>query len=215
MISNPLISLTLLLILAQSGFAQEKRKHRFPIGTYHYRNQNITGISVGIFSGHEDEPRNVQTNGIRLEAIGMGLLVPLIPRSPVLETEEAYQATMSSPPSELINGFNLSPAGTVSDGNTNGISAGIIGQIGRRVNGISLSVMMNFAQSNNGVQVAMFNDTYAMNGLQVGLSNSSGRARGLQIGLVNHSGNLKGIQLGLWNVNQKRKFPIFNWNFNN
>jgi hypothetical protein len=36
---------------------------------------------------------------------------------------------------------------------------------------------------------------------------------GLQIGIVNKSKNLRGIQIGIWNVNQKRKLPLLNWNF--
>jgi len=191
-----------------------QRTNRFPVGSFHQKNVNITGISVGLYSGlDDDEDRNVQSNGIRLEPIGLGILVPLIPRSPVAESEEQYKGEMSAEPSERINGFNLSPAGTVCDCITNGISAGFIGQIGRKVNGISASIMMNFAQSHNGIQLAMFNDSYAMNGLQIGVGNSGGRTRGLQIGIINHSRKLKGVQIGLWNVNQKRKFPILNWSF--
>ena len=37
--------------------------------------------------------------------------------------------------------------------------------------------------------------------------------RGLQIGVVNKSKNLRGIQIGIWNVNQKRRLPLINWNF--
>jgi len=197
-------------VLAQSP----KRKNRYPVGTFHQKNQNITGISVGLYSGFDDnEDRNVHTNGIRLEPIGMGIAVPLIPSSPISETEGQFKATMAAPPSEVINGFNLSPAGTVCDCITNGVSAGLIGQINKQVNGISASLMMNFSESTNGIQLAMFNESYAMNGLQIGISNTGRSARGLQIGLVNESDNLKGVQIGLWNVNKKRKLPIINWNF--
>lgn len=209
--------LLILLGVAQMVKAQSpEKKNRFPLGTFHHQNLNITGISVGLYSGLDDEGeeyRNVQTNGIRLEAVGLGLLVPLIPHSPISEDEQQYKATMASPPSERINGFNLSPAGTVCDCMVNGISAGFIGQINRSVNGIGLSVMMNFSERNNGIQLSMFNESSVMNGLQIGVSNGGRRARGLQIGLMNSSVDLKGIQLGLWNVNQKRKLPILNWNF--
>jgi len=193
-----------------------KRTNRFPVGTFHKKNQNINGLSVGLYSGYGDfgdSMRNVTSNGIRLEALGGGILVPLIPSSPISDSEEGFKAMMATPASERINGFNLSPAGTVCDCIVNGISAGLIGQINRQVSGVSASLVMNLAERHNGIQIAMFNESYAMNGLQIGLSNYGNRARGLQIGLFNESKNLKGIQLGLWNRNQKRKLPILNWNF--
>lgn len=212
------LMLTLLIGTSFATYAQqEERRDRFPVGIFHKKNQNINGLSIGLYSGMNDfagEYRNIQTNGIRLEAVGLGLLVPLLPNSPIAETDNEYHGAMAQPVSERINGFNLSPAGTVCDCQTNGVSAGFIGQINRGVSGVSISMLMNFSERNNGVQMAMFNESYAMNGLQIGLSNTGYRARGIQIGLVNHSKNLKGIQLGLWNVNQKRKMPFINWNFN-
>lgn len=213
-----LIILLLLGGITTAGAQIPKRTIHFPAGIFHKKNSTINGLGVGLYSGIDEGPkdiqfRNVHINGIKLEAIGLGILVPMMPYSPVADDEAEYQANMAEPLSEKVNGLNLSPAGTASDCFINGISAGLIGQVGRQVNGISATVVMNFAQKHNGIQAAMFNDSYVMNGLQVGLSNRSGRARGLQIGLVNHSTNFKGIQLGLWNTNQKRKLPIFNWNF--
>jgi hypothetical protein len=193
-----------------------KRTNRFPVGTFHKKNQNINGLSVGLYSGYGDfgdSMRNVTSNGIRLEVLGGGILVPLIPSSPISDSEEGFKTMMATPASERINGFNLSPAGTVCDCIVNGISAGLIGQINRQVSGVSASLVMNLVERHNGIQIAMFNESYAMNGLQIGLSNYGNRARGLQIGLFNQSKNFKGIQLGLWNRNQKRKLPILNWNF--
>lgn len=194
-----------------------KKVNRFPFGIFHKKNQTITGLSVGIYTGleSEEDPRNVRTNGIRLEAIGLGIVAPLLPYSPISTTEEAYQKSVYGAPSEWVNGFNLSPAGTICDCTVNGVSAGIIGQINRKVHGISASVFINFTEKHSGVQLAAFNESYLMYGLQVGVSNTGGRVRGLQIGLFNHSNNLRGVQLGLWNVNQKRKLPILNWNFKN
>jgi len=39
------------------------------------------------------------------------------------------------------------------------------------------------------------------------------QSKGLQIGFFNKTLNLKGIQIGLWNRNEKRGFPIVNWDF--
>jgi len=213
--------LLLLTVSTSAAVAQIKeRQNHFPLGTFHKKNSNINGMSVGLYSGidegeKDDQYRNVQTNGIRLEAIGLGLLLPLIPNSPISENGNTLNTEDSRGPSEVINGFNLSPAGTVCDCVTNGISAGAIGQMSRQVNGISASIILNITDKHNGIQLSMFNESSIMHGLQLGLSNYGVRAKGLQIGVFNKSNNLKGVQLGLWNVNQKRKLPILNWSFKN
>jgi hypothetical protein len=210
-----LIALITLLSTIQA-YAQFQRINRFPLATFHQKNSNITGISFGAYTtltkGNE-KFRNVQTNGIRLEAIGGGIVSPLLPFSPISTTEKQFLATMRSPASETVNGLNFSPAGTICDCVVNGISAGLVGQINREVSGISLSMIDNMAEQHNGVQLALFNESYVMNGFQIGLGNSSGKAKGIQLGLFNHADNLKGVQLGLWNSNGKRKLPIINWNF--
>lgn len=210
---------TKLTILALIGITfdlvaqTEVRNPKFLLGTFHQPNQNINGLSVGLWPSLDNDFRNVYTNGIKLEAIGFGLGVPLIPRSPVAVTEEQFQAVIAEPPSERINGLNLSGSGSVGDCITNGVSVGFIGQINREVSGVSASVMMNLSQKHSGLQVAMFNESYLMNGLQIGLGNYGRKTRGIQIGITNNSGDLRGLQFGLWNVNQKRKLPILNWNF--
>jgi hypothetical protein len=45
------------------------------------------------------------------------------------------------------------------------------------------------------------------------LLNTTENLFGLQIGLYNTSENLFGLQIGIWIVNQKRKLPFINWNF--
>lgn len=191
-----------------------KRVNRFPVGTYHKKNQNINGLSVGLFSlGLDDGDRNVKTNGIKIEAVGLGLILPLISRSPVAETEKAFKSEMSGEPAERVNGLSLSASGTVCDCITNGLSLGVIGQVNRQVNGVSLSILGNLAQKHQGFQLGFANENYVMNGFQLGISNSGSRVKGLQIGLINYSDKLRGVQIGVWNVNKKRKMPIVNWNF--
>lgn len=221
--------LTLLFfILTISSYGQvDKKKNYFPIWSFHKDSINIHGISVGLWS-FNSEPRHTNTNGIKIELIGVGLGVPLIPRSPIVETDSLFIKLKKEPISERINGLNLSASGSVCNCLTNGLTAGYIGQIHFQVNGISTSLFMNFTQKHNGVMAAFFNDAYYMNGLQVGFINNgyktkglqigmfvnnTGEMKGLQIGLYSKSKKLKGLQIGLWNVNQKRKFPIINWNF--
>jgi hypothetical protein len=223
-----IILTTLFFILTISSYGQEdKRKNYFPIWTFHKDSINIHGISIGLWS-FNSEPRLTNTNGIKIELIGVGIGIPLIPRSPIVETDSAFIKLKQEPLSERINGLNLSASGSACHCLTNGLTAGFIGQIHFQVNGISTSLFMNFTQRHNGVMAALFNDAYYMNGLQVGFSNNGYKTKGLQIGilgnntnemngvqisLINKSKKLKGIQIGLWNVNQKRKLPLINWNF--
>ena len=204
----------ILLILTICSYGQSK--NRFPIWTFHDKDVNIHGISVGLISTFISE-RNTNTNGIRLELIGLGILAPMIPDYPKFENNR----------SEKVNGLSLSVLGTFCDCLTNGVSAGV-GQITYQVNGISLIFFVNLTHKHNGIMIAGGNYSDTMNGLQLGLMNSSSKVKGvqvglginetekmegLQIGLVNKSINFRGIQIGIWNVNQKRELPLINWNF--
>jgi len=206
----------LFFVLTICSYGQNE--NRFPIWTFHEENVNIHGISVGLWSTIISE-RNTNTNGIRLEVIGLGILVPMIPDFPTFEEQR----------SERINGLNLSALGTVCDCLTNGLSIGAGGQINYQVNGISATIFGNVTQKHNGIMVALFanwsdtmnglqlgvinNNNSEANGVQIGAANDSEKMGGLQIGLFNKSKSFRGIQIGIWNVNQKRKLPLINWNF--
>ena len=212
-----IISTFSLLLIATIAFCQQdssKQSVRFPFGTYHKNNRTINGISYGVWS-QSFYPRNTNTNGIRLEIAGEGILTPMIPQSPVPETDVAYREIMNTPQSEKIRGLNISATGSVCDCTVSGISVGSFGQILTRVNGISASSFTNIIQQSNGMQFALFsNDAYVMKGMQAAfLFNSSEKMYGLQLGLFNQSKRTRGIQIGLWNKNEKRKMPFINWNF--
>ena len=222
------ITTILFLLLTIGSFGQvAKRNNYLPIWTFHQKNINIHGVSVGLWSLN-DEPRFTNTNGIKFELIGIGFFMPLIPRSPIVDTDSAFILLQQDPLSERINGLNLSATGTVCHCLTNGVTAGLVGQINFQVNGLAAALFMNFTQKHNGLMTSMFNDAYYMNGLQIGLGNNGFKTKGvqigllgnnakemkgLQIGIVNKTEKLNGIQIGLWNVNQKRKLPFINWNF--
>lgn len=202
----------LLVLLSLNSFSQVvERKNHYVFWTYHQKNVNTNGISVGV--GSFGEEMNSNTNGVKIELIGMGVLLPLIPKSPIPDDEIGYENLMHVPISERVNGIVISGAGSACDCTTNGINIGVIGHLNRKLNGISLAVFMNIMQKSNGIQVSAFNESFKMNGLQMGLTNYGYKANGLQIGLINSSKKLKGIQIGLWNENQKRKMPLINWNF--
>ena len=197
----------------------EKKRNFF--GTFHTQNTTINGIAFGAFPRIDNEKRFVRTNGIRIEAPGMGLLLPLIPRMPKSFIPDGET-------DEIVNGINIS-GGTMGTITYNGITLGLFGQIGiknngfaiagllnamNKSNGLQISGLYNEANHNNGIQVALSNITNTMIGMQLGGFNTSREKMiGIQLGLFNSSNNTRGIQLGFWNENEKRKFPIINWNF--
>jgi hypothetical protein len=163
-------TILMFLILSNCSYGQNiDRKNYFPIWTFHQDSINIHGISLGLGT-FSQEPRFTNTNGIKFELIGAGILVPLFPSSPIPETDSAYFELNNKPLSERINGLNLSASGTVCHCETNGISLGFIGQVNHRINGVSASFFMNFSQQHNGLMTAFFlNEAFKMNGLQLGL----------------------------------------------
>ncbi len=205
----------------------EEKKNYFPIWTFHQKNINIHGLSIGLASlGAIDKGQyQTNTNGIKIELIGLGILGALGP-NPIARNDSSFSELAKIPFSEIINGISLSGTGTVCHSLTNGITAGLICQFNFQVNGISFSII-NYAQKHNGLQIAWINNCYYMNGVQFGILNYSSKTNGiqiggfnnglqtvgLQIGLFNESNDLKGLQIGLWNVNQTRKLPLINWNF--
>jgi len=223
------LSLLLLIIFYANTHAQNApRKTHFPVWTFQQKNVNIYGISVGLITPN-DSMQNVRSNGIRIEALGLGILFGFMGNDPIAKNEDEFQKKMSGRLFEKINGLNLSATGTLCDCAVNGFSAGLVGQLGRQVNGVSLS-MINLFQLHNGLQMGSINGAYSMNGVQMAafinsaikakglqiclLSNSAEKATGLQVALFNKAQQLKGVQIGLWNVNQRRKLPFVNWNFN-
>jgi hypothetical protein len=218
----------LLFIMDVSGQDIEeygpKRRDIFPIWSYHYKNVNIHGIALGIWS-IQGEPRQTNTNGLKLELLGVGIGMPLIPRSPIVESDSQLAQIDSFPLSERINGINISATGSSCECLTNGIVATTVGQFHYQVNGLSVA-FINFVQIHNGLMIGgMTNDVFRLNGVQIALGNGSRKANGvqigafnnadsfngLQIGLINTAENCKGLQIGLWNVNQHRKWPLINW----
>lgn len=204
-----ILKILLLVFVVTSGKAQQ-RKNYFPCWSFHQKNANIHGISIGIGSTLNNL-KNTKTNGIRLELFGAGILVPLIPHSPITETDSSEYLY---PISEKINGINISSSGTVADCVVNGLSIGAIGNIIYKVNGICVIGFLNFVHISNGIQFALVSTSNnKINGVQIGAVNESNHTRGLQFGLVNRSKDLRGMQFGIWNRNGRRALPIVNWQF--
>jgi hypothetical protein len=186
----------------------------FPIWTYHQDNINIHGISIGFLTtgyGHEGGFRNTNTNGVKIELIGIGLGFPFTLNYPPISISEEQNNYKKF--SEHINGISISLFGTFCDCQTNGISIGSIGQYNELLNGISFS-LINYAERHNGIQIGgVLNISSTSNGLQFGIYNNSFKTNGIQLGIINKSHNLDGLQIGLWNTNQNGSYPLMNFNF--
>ena len=81
--------------------------------------------------------------------------------------------------------------------------------------GLDISLSGSFESAIHGAGISLIiNKQNIVNGLTVAtVGNHNIRCRGVQVGLVNTCNDLQGVQFGLWNVNQKRKLPLINWNF--
>lgn len=215
------------LIMSHSFFAQNKM--RFPVWTFHDDSTIINGLSVGFNSSFNLNA--VKVNGINFEFLGLGLLGPLMPMSPIRADSSTLKNKFLLDTIAIeINGINISPSGSLCDCNINGLNLNGMTSTANITNGLSITLFGNFAQIANGTQIAMIgNDTAFMNGVQfsfftnssqtrsngvqISLINSAVTHKGIQIGGINKAEHLKGIQFGLWNKNQKRSLPIINWSF--
>ena len=173
----------------------------------------INGIGAGLIINSmkdTDSSLTTQVNGLSLELIGVGFFLPLAPSSPIYESNDDSFYTTEVVDSIVqsynyvkykVNGISISPGGTGGhDIQINGINFSGINTLTGKTNGLSACILINV----NGV----------VNGISVGgLVNNTIQSKGLQIGLFNVTKNLKGFQIGLWNRNEKRSFPIINWDF--
>jgi hypothetical protein len=213
------ITLAIIFLISIKTFSQDfNEKTKYLFGTFHTQNTTINGVSFGAFPQFNNKQRFVRTNGIRLEIPGIGL-IGFMANGSLIRKEET---------DEIVNGLNIS-SGTMGNVSFNGITFALVTQSGTENNGLAIAGLWNGMDKSNGIQIAgLLNEATFSNGIQFAISNSTEYMKGLQIGGVNYanekmvglqigiwnkSRNTKGIQLGLWNINEKRKLPIINWNF--
>lgn len=204
------------------------RKLRFPVWVFNTENTDIVGVSLGASPKTMfNDTTLTRTYGLRIDVSPLGILGPLMPRSPVSTTVKAYQASMDMNILEVVNGVNLSTGSYFF--NSNGLSAGLLLQYSIKMNGISVSGISNLIERQNGLVMALLsNDVFQSNGLSMSVGNHAhrlngaqigvfndvvGRGHGIQIGLFNKATSFRGIQLGFWNKNSKRSLPFINWQF--
>lgn len=224
-----ILILITLLVLATSVQAQQ-RYFLWYVPT----SDTINGIGIGLaditFKGNPEDYL-YQRNGIRVEAIGLGIGVMFY--NGMGDDSTRYHRKIrnlriadSIKDRSEINGLSLSLTGSFSNSKMNGISLNGLGHISNECNGFSAAIWLNdcFYESNGvqlafmnrgldvrGFQIGGINYGYKTQGLQIGLVNGNTLGTSVQIGLVNLNKKGEGFQIGLWNINAKRQFPFFNW----
>jgi hypothetical protein len=176
-----LIPLAALLIA--SGCASTMKTH-VPVWCVPVDNTRVDGLGLTLFTA--SEVTNAVVNGVRIELVGPGVLIPLVPDtvSPCFNTREEYLGRLSIQ-GEDVNGFELSGSGTAMRGHIRGISLGLIGGIKNRVTGFAGTLGWNTALDVTGIQLGGFNTTYRTVGAQVGFNNRAAEIEGLQLGFFN------------------------------
>ena len=222
-------------LVSFQGFCQneieEKRNLRFPVWITHSKNTDILGLSLGAFpTDYGNDNRLTRTFGVRLEVFPLSFFYFLAPKTPISNNEETYQSFMNGHTTQQIYGLNLS-TGTFEGIDAYGVSVTGFMHYSRKNNGISIAGMSNSIERANGIIIGFGgnevfqgngimlasvwgNGAIRFNGVQISVENVIfEKGRGVQIGFFNRAKNFRGIQLGLWNKNDKRSFPIINWQF--
>lgn len=223
----------LIVVLLISSFSNaQKQKIKLPVWIFHSKNTDVIGLSLGIYPEESwalEDGMN-RTYGIRLQTFPLAPFYFLAPKSPLSTSDEKYIKTLKNPISQSVYGLNIS-TGTFEPIDAYGITAVGILNYSRKNNGLILAGASNFIERGNGIIIAgggngiykgnglvlssvWGNNTKYYNGLQISAQNYITRkGSGLQIGIFNKAKDYRGIQIGLWNVNDKRKLPLINWQF--
>ncbi len=168
--------------------------------------KNIYGIAIGLVGSEAicNKPYTKYSHGLNLQIPGQGFFQTLYFNT--LTFDDFFKNKSSD---------SLSPKDTLPKRAIhNGVLISLVGTFTDQVNGVSLSLWMSMGKKINGVSCNMIWNLYEqINGVSIGIINHSLVTNGLQIGLINKTKRLNGFQIGLWNKNEKRGFPLINWNF--
>jgi hypothetical protein len=167
----------------------------------------VYGVMLDVFPREESFP-HYAVYGVELNINPLGLFVPPIlvfqsldPAMHRVEgTVESLERKDFSDYQKIIYGLQAGTMNVAEPYIIYGLDLSLVGSFESIVNGMSISLVMNKQDIVNGLTVAV-------------IGNHNIRCRGVQAGLINTCSDLKGIQIGIWNVNQKRKLPLINWNF--
>lgn len=211
----------ILLLAYYPSISQSKKTF---VGFTPLVNKTIKGIGIGLsLNGTSKTIDYSVIKGLNIEIIGLGIILPIVPSSPIHTKSEEFYADKQSLDSVIrtydsstykIKGISISPGGVAgSNINIDGLNLSGLNTLVGKMNGVSTALMINYSGVVNGISIGFINETLKTHGLQLGFFNTTTQLKGLQIGFFNYAQHLKGFQIGLWNKNPKRKLPFVNWNF--
>lgn len=126
------------------------------------------------------------------------------------EQEQACSFALGVVGSYIPNscGIQLS-TGYAINSTTDGIQAGGVSSICKKLFGTQLSIGLNISGENQGIQIAgVFNHSETLQGMQVGICNSANRGDGLQLGFFNISNSPDVRSIGVINI---RRQGLLRW----
>ncbi|WP_337043797.1 hypothetical protein [Emticicia sp. 17c] len=216
------LPVAILCLLAFNGAIAQTKK--FTVSLLPAINKEINGIAVGLAVNSSHDVKFSRINGLCIELPGIGIILPLVPSDPIFEEKDEFYLDPIKLDSAIkafdksvykIHGVVVSPGGIAGhDVSVSGVNLSGANTFTAKLNGFSIAILLNLNGVVNGVSIGVLNETMQTRGIQLGVFSVSKKIRGLQMGLFTKTLKLKGIQIGLWNINEKRKFPFFNWNFN-
>lgn len=195
------------VINAQDSVSAVSDRPKFIAFSPSKETKNVNGMLIKYYDEIDKEIQPKKVNGVGLGLNGLGIFFPVLFLVNIasIDNWEINDIDSDLLPDEMnkINGMQLSII-NMEPTITNGLELSLSSNIGAPsvTNGIAVSPLYNFHHTTKGVAVST-------------LANVSQRCRGVQVALINVCKDSRGIQIGFWNQNEKRKFPIINWNFKN
>lgn len=169
------------------------------------KTKNVNGVLLKYYDEIDSEISPKKVNGLGLGFNGLGIFFPFLMLVNIgsINNWDFAENDLEISPDKMnkINGLQLSII-NMEPTITNGLEISFASNIGASsvTNGVSISPFYNIHHTSNGFVISP-------------IANISQKCRGLQIALFNSCKDSRGIQIGFWNENEKRKFPIINWNF--
>ena len=184
----------------------KEAKNRYVVWVIPSDAKNIYGIAIGLVGSEVicNKPYTKYSHGLNLQIPGQGFFQTLYFNKLTFidffknKSSDSIKPNDTLPKRAIHNGVLISLLGTFTD-QVNGASLSLWMSMGKKINGLSCNLIWNLYEQINGVSVGIINHTLQTNGFQ--------------IGLINKTKKLNGFQIGLWNKNDRRGFPLINWDF--
>lgn len=195
-----------------SDLKRKKRKHdhtvskRYGIWFTPNKVEYIYGIALGVAANNRKNKFFKEIDSLHIYGLNLELNFQQLFKlsnsggfGPLADDYNYYLKKLKPKLDLHITGFNLSLVGTHQAAVIRGFNFTEYSTVVYEIEGVSISLLNNFA--------------YKQDGLVFGLVNRCTKGDGLQLGAFNRSEEFYGIQIGLWNVIGDKSRPIINWNF--